>query len=103
MNETQEILSNESSKGIEPAKLEWRSFGAHYKCDVNVNEIASFWCWAQGNNLFIPVALSPLFSSNFLSAMKLEDAMNVINEWNNILAAHGYNIRPSLSRLAEKG
>lgn len=27
------------TQSIDPVKLEWRSYGAHYKCDVNINEV----------------------------------------------------------------
>ena len=92
MNSTQEILSDEEVKSVDPVKLEWRRYGAHYKCDVNINDIASFWCFAYGNNIFVPVILSPKFDCKFLNTMKLEDARSLIDDWNNTLASCGYSV-----------
>ena len=98
MNNTQEILSDEEVKSVDPVKLEWRRYGAHYKCDVNINDIASFWCFAYGNNIFVPVILSPKFDFKFLNPMKLEDARSLIDGWNNGLALCGYNVKAWLNK-----
>ena len=102
MNDTQEILSNEEVKSVDPVKLEWRSYGAHYKCDVNINEIVSYWCSACGNDYFVPMILTTLCKSNFLNSVKLEDAMNMINGWNNALALCGYSVNAWLNKSRER-
>lgn len=91
MNDTQENLSNEEVNSVAPVKLEWRRYGAHYKCDVNINDVVSYWCFACGNDYFVPMILTTLCKSNFLNSMKLEEAMNMINGWNNSLALCGYS------------
>lgn len=92
MNNTQENLSNEEVKSVDPVKLEWRRYGAHYKCDVNINDVVSYWCFACGNDYFVPIVLTPIFNHNFRNSMKLEDAMNKINDWNKTLALYGYSV-----------
>ena len=92
MNDTQENLSNKEVKSVEPVKLEWRRYGAHYKCDVNINDVVSYWCFACGNNYFVPVVVTPIFNPNFHNSMKLKNAMNKINDWNNALALYGYSV-----------
>ena len=98
MNSTQEILSDEEVKSVDPVKLEWRRYGAHYKCDVNINEVVSYWCFACGNNYFVPIVLTPIFNPNFHNYEKLEDAMNMLNNWNNGLALCGYNVKAWLNK-----
>ncbi|MBR0185302.1 MAG: hypothetical protein IJQ24_04670 [Synergistaceae bacterium] len=66
MNDTQETLSNEDVKSVDPVKLEWRRYGAHYKCDVNINDVVSYWCFACGNDYFAPMILTPLCKPKFL-------------------------------------
>ena len=98
MNDTQEILSNEEVKSVESVKLEWRSYGAHYKCDVNINEVVSFWCFACSHDYFVPVVVTPIFNPSFRNSMKLEDAMNMINGWNSALALCGYSVKTWLNK-----
>lgn len=86
------------TQSIDPVKLEWRSYGAHYKCDVNINEVVSFWCFACGNDYFVPLVVTPLFKPNFHTSKKLEDAMNMINGWNNTLALCGYSVKAWLNK-----
>ncbi len=99
MSDTQDKMSNESSKGIVPVKLEWRSYGSHYKSDVNINEVVSYWCFACGNDYFVPVVVTPIFNPKFLNSMKLEDAMNMVNDWNNTLALCSYNVKTWLYKI----
>lgn len=98
MNDTQENQSKEEVKSVDPVKLEWRRYGAHYKCNVNINDVVSYWCFACGNDYFVPVVLTPIFNPKFLTSMRLEDAMNKINVWNNALALCGYSVSAWLKK-----
>ena len=53
INDTQENQSNKEIKGVDPVKLEWRSYESHYKCDVNINDVVSYWCFACENDYFV--------------------------------------------------
>lgn len=93
MNDTQDKMSNESSKGIEPIKLEWRSFGAHYKCDV-ANSI-SFWCFNSGENRFLMriIKLGHAHLSIWNNSAKtLDEARELFATFNKEMAECGYNI-----------
>lgn len=102
MSDTQENLSNEEVKSDGPVKLEWRRYGAHYKCDVNINEVISYWCFACGNDYFVPMILTTLCNSNFRNSVKLEDAMNMINDWNKTLALYGYSVNAWWNKSRER-
>ena len=93
MNDTQEILSKEEVNSVAPVKLEWRSFGAHYKCDV-ANSI-SFWCFNLGENRFLMRIVKLGHAHMGIGndcAITLDKARELFATFNNEMAEYGYNI-----------